>query len=176
MTLSSGVVQSDGEHRLNGHAQPAAVDIKPVSQGRRLITLPELEFPLSIDADCYGEARAESLSISIADTVETHDISMLDTDLTSRIEIETLFRIPRGQIAPIAIDRFCTSDDDHSLAARTLLVPLAAANISLRCSNENSQSIRYASAALEIRLTCIPLDDPADRPQDQGTSAPTRRL
>lgn len=177
LLLTTAVVQSDSEHRLSSHAQAADVEIKPRAPGRRLIRLPNLEFPMRIEAGCFGEARAESVSISIADTVETHDVSTLDTDLTNNIVVETTFRVPGGQIAPITIEHFCTNDDDHSNAAQSLLVrAAAAANISLRCSNDNAQSVRYAHVSLEIKFVCMTLDEPSDVLQDQGVSAPALRL
>jgi hypothetical protein len=177
LLLTTGVVQSDSEHRLTSHVQAAAVEIKPLAPGRRLVALPELEFPLRIEAGCFGEARAESLSISVADTVETHDVSTLDTDLTNNIVLETRFRVPRGQVAPIAIEHFCTNDNERINAARNLLVPaVTSANISLRCATDNAQSVRYASVSLEIRLVCMSSDDISDVPKGQGPSAPNRRL
>ena len=177
LLLTTGVVRSDSEHKLSSHAQAAAVEIKPRAPGQRLIKLPNLEFPMRIDAGCFGEARAESVSISIADTVETHDVSTLDTDLTNNIVIETTFRVPGGQIAPITVEHFCTDDDGHDNTVQSLLVPAAAAaNISLRCSTDNAQSVHYTNVSLEIKLVCMLLDDPLDLPQDQGASASALRL
>lgn len=177
LLLTTGVAHGDGEHRLTGRAQAAAVEISPLPPGRRLIALPDLEFPLSIDADCFGDAKAESLSISIADTIETHDVSKLDSDLKNKFVLETTFRIPGNQLAPVSIEHFCTTGIDSSDATQTLLVPAAAAaNISLRCSQENAQSVRYAGVSLKINLICMSLDDQSDVPQDQGPSPSTRRL
>jgi hypothetical protein len=176
--LAAATAYGDSEHRLSGHAQVAMAEISPQSAGRRLISLPDLEFQLSVDAECDGNTRAESLSISIADTVQTHNASKMDEGEADEIAIETRIRVASSQIAPIGIERFCTGENDDSPAAQALLVTAAfAANISLRCSSEDAQSVRYASLPLEIRLICVPLDDePSDRPPDQESSASGRRF
>lgn len=160
--LPLGNAHSDKLHQLTGDAQTATVEISPQPAGRRLITLPELEFQVHVDAICRGNSSAESLSISIADTIETHYVSTSNVKKSGDLVVDTTIKVTTGQLAPIPIDGFCTSDKDDANAAETiatqeLLFPAAfAATISLRCSTGSSQSVDYVSVPLDIRLVCKP--------------------
>jgi hypothetical protein len=159
--IAAGVAYADSEHRIDSSAEAAEVTIDPVPQDRRLIRLPELEFAMRIDANCVGETQARSILISIADSVAAHDVTAQEGRPPNEIILETTFKVPGRQIAPIAIDGFCVSGDDSNSTAQTLLIPAAvAANISLRCTSENSQSVRYDRLPLQIQLICAPADDP----------------
>ena len=178
LPLTSAAARGDSQHRLISHAQAATAEISPQAADRRLIFLPDLDFRLRVDADCNEDTRAESLSISIADTVQTHDASKLNQRETDKAVIETTIRVAQGQIAPIVVERFCTGENDSSMAMQELLITAAfAANISLRCSREDAQSVRYATLPLQIRLICVSSDDErSDTPPDQESSASTRRF
>jgi hypothetical protein len=161
--IATGVAYADSEHRLSSYAEAAEVEISPIPRDRRLISLPDLEFAMRIDASCVGETQAQSISISVADSVAAHDVSAQEGGPTDKVMLETTFKVSGRQIAPIAIEDFCVSGDDSDTAARTLLIPAAvAANISLRCTSENSQSVRYDRLPLQIQLICAPADDPTD--------------
>lgn len=168
--LAIGAARGDDQHRLTGNARTATVEISPQPAGRRLISLPELEFQVHVDATCPVNSYAESLSISIADTIETHDAATLNTEKSSEIAIDTTIQVVSGQLAPIPVERFCTSDSDESTsdgmtAAQELLFPEAfAASISLRCLTDNVQTVSYASLPLDIRLVCTLIQNP-----DTGT-------
>jgi hypothetical protein len=164
--IATGVAYADNEHRVSSYAEAAEVEISPAPRDRRLIRLPELEFSMRIDATCAGETQAQSISISIADSVAAHDVSAQEVGPTDKVMLETTFKVPGRQIAPIAIQGFCVSGDDSDTKARTLQIPAAvAANISLRCTSENSQSVRYDRLPLQIQLICVPADDPMDDQQ-----------
>lgn len=172
LSLATGLVHGDGEPLLNSHAQAAVVEIKPRAAGSPLPRLPALEFPMRIEAGCTGDARAESISISIADTIETHDVGTSELADSNDIVLEFVFRVPGNQLAPITSGHFCTTDVAGQDDVRELLVPaIAAANISMRCANGNSRSVHYGNASLAVRLVCMSAEEESDGIQDQGAAA-----
>lgn len=161
--IATGVAYADSEHRLSSYAEAAEVELNPDPQDRRLISLPELEFAMRIEASCIGGTQAQSISISIADSVAAHDVSAQEGGPTDKVMLETTFKVSGRQIAPIAVEGFCVSGDASDTTARTLLIPAAmAANISLRCASENSQSVRYDRLPLQIQFICAAADEPLD--------------
>jgi hypothetical protein len=156
--LAASAAHGNDEHQLTSSAHAATVEIAPLPE-RRSVSLPELEFPFRINANCAGDEFATSISISIADTVTSHDISTENDQSLERpadpVLLETILKVPGQQLAPVMIEEFCTGDTAHDSGGQSLLVRGAiAANISLRCSGDASQSIRYARLPLEIRLIC----------------------
>jgi hypothetical protein len=125
------------------------VAIKPLTEGRKLIRPPALEFLLRIDAECGANAEIASISISIADTQK----ALTTTDLSEAAPIATRITIPARQISPIAVQNFCPME---SAAAGDELVVRDAltAQVSLRCTSEAGESITYASRALDVMLHC----------------------
>ena len=90
--------------RLGIEAQPAVARIQPLTEGRKLVHLPALEFQLDIDAHCGENAVAQSVSISVNDTRVT-----LPGDHAAGAAGKPVgFTIPARQVAPVAIDGFCT--------------------------------------------------------------------
>jgi len=153
--LAIGAAHGENQHRLTGTVRAATAEISPQPAGRRLVSLPELEFQVHVDATCQGNMYAESLTISIADTIETHDAATLNTKKSSEIAIDTTIQVASGQLAPIPVERFCTSDGDGMTATKELLLSEAfAATVSLRCTTDNAQTVSYASLPLDIRLVC----------------------
>lgn len=166
---AASAVHGDDADRLIVSAQAASVKIGSQASDRHMISLPALEFPLSLEATCVGAAVAESISISIADTRITYSGTDLDM-VASMASISTTFQVPGRQISAIAIERFCTGDADD--AVNTLLIPAAlTAHISLRCASENRQSIRYVSQPLEIRLLCNSGSDARSTPPSNQDSS-----
>lgn len=134
---------------LDVDADPAAVAVKPLAEGRRLIKPPSLEFLLRIDAECDANAEIASISISIADTQK----ALTTTDLGEAAPIATRITIPARQVSPIAVEDFCPMESPT--AGDTLIVKDAlTAHVSLRCTSEAGESITYASRALDVRLHC----------------------
>ena len=134
--------------RLTVYAEPAPASVAAQAEGRRLLQLPDLEYRLRIRKHCAGGRRAESVSISVADTRRT-----LNGDaLHEEAEIETTLRIGAGQLAPIALRSFCVAGDDNG---RTLLVQsVLTANASLRCAGDDGESIFYTSTTLDVAIHC----------------------
>lgn len=134
--------------RLIVHTEPAVASITPHSGGRKLIRLPELEFPLRISAQCGAGRRPESISISIADTHRTFS----GEDLPISATLETSVRISPRQIAPIATRDFCVTASETRLSM--LVTTALTAQISLRCVKNDERSIAFRAKALDVVLNC----------------------
>ena len=167
--LLAATAHGDVEPQLNSSADTVSVEIAP-RPGRRSVALPGLDVPFRINAHCADGTLATSVSISIADTVVSHDVTAKSDNTNgqriSPVLLETIFKVPGRQIAPIATKDFCAGEPDSQANEEVLLVRDAfAANISLRCSSDTSQSIRYERLPLEIQLICrIPDEKPIDSP------------
>ena len=145
-------VQSESVSLIKIRSEPAAVEVVPQAAGRRLIRLPALEFSLDIEPQCDTNMRAESLSISVADTRET--VAVAETD---EAVVATTLTLPRHQTAPLAVVDFCQTAADQGMRSQELLVRDAfTAHLSLRCTNGERQSIVYASQPLDLALRCKP--------------------
>ena len=140
-------------------AQETRVSVAPRSARLRLVNLPSIEFALRAAIRCSGTPT--SLTLSITDTFESRDAAELDRQRA----IETTLTVPPRQLTLAASRQFCIEDDDNS--ANELLVPgFVTAHASLRCEKNGASTMHYASAPLQLRLTC-------DRPQandDQESS------
>jgi len=131
-------------------SEPATVAITAQRAGRRLIQLPALEFSLTIEPKCENDMRVESISISVADTRKT----VTAAEASESVVVTTL-TLPGRQTAPLAVVDFCRSDEDQSQSSREILVREAfTANLSLRCTNDERQSVVYSSQALDLALSC----------------------
>ena len=149
--------QADGAW-LQISAGPAAISIRPLANGRRLIHLPDLTYRLEITARCPADFDPASLSISIADTRETLDAAQLGT-----VKVPAEITIPATQLAPFAVDRFCAlgaSERGSSLLVRDVVT----AHLSLRCSGPGGDEVSYISRGLDLELNC------ATAPGDQGAA------
>jgi len=157
--------------RVFVHAEPAVASITPHSGSRKLIRLPELEFPLRISVQCAAGRTPESISISVADTHRNFS----GEDLPVSATLETSVRISPRQIAPIAMRDFCVaaSESRPSLLVTTALT----AQISLRCVKNGQRSIAFQSKALDVMLNCETSDATASgvaairTPRQPGSAA-----
>jgi hypothetical protein len=141
------LVASDAD-RLNVDSDPAIVNIVRQGDGRQLIRLPQLEFPLRVSAHCGGGGELQSLSISVADTRQT----ITGEDYPADDVFATTFSVSPRQIAPIAVEDFCTVA--HPAGESRLLENTLTAQVSLRCALEDSQSVVFAAEPLDVRLIC----------------------
>lgn len=128
-------------------AKETEATVAPRAARLKLVNLPALEFGLRATIKCAGEA--ESLTLSIADTHKT-----LGTDaITDRRSAEMALSVPARQIALAASSTFCLKGDPAG--TDELLVPgFATAHASLRCRNEDGVTVHFASAPLQVRLSC----------------------
>lgn len=169
---SSGSAVSDDRPMVRAEAAVVELDRQPT--GRRLLRLPNLDFPLQIEPRCGFGLRIESLSISIADTNK----SFAAKDFLEQSTLETSFRLPGRQIGPLAIEQFCTADDESPSNSSTLIIRDAlTAHISLRCADDVRQTVVYETLALEIRMVCKnPEREESTAIADQVSSATSTRL
>ena len=145
-------------------AQDTTAVVEPRSARLRIIDLPDLQFALRALLQCAGQPV--SLTFSIADTLTTLD----GEELQDQRAAEATLTVPAQQIALAASKRFCVADDEES--GDELLVPgLATAHASLHCSDDGRLSVYFASAPLNLRLSC---ERAADATQD-ASSAPVER-
>ena len=134
--------------RLNVDSDPAIVNIVRQDDGRQLIRLPQLEFPLRISAHCGRGGVLQSLSISVADTRQT----ISGEDYPADDTFATTVSVSPRQIAPIAVEEFCTVD--YPVGESRLLETALTAQISLRCALEEAQSVIFAAEPLDVKLVC----------------------
>ena len=147
--LAMGAVADSGAH-LGVAAQPAVAQIRPLSEGRKLVRLPALEYQLDIDTDCGGNAVAESVSISVNDTRMT-----LDGDHAANTAGEPVnFTVPARQVSPVAIDGFCMMENPGSQQGDLLIRDTVTVHLSLRCKGGEQEWITYASRGLDVTLRC----------------------
>jgi stage V sporulation protein SpoVS len=145
--------------RLGVAADPALATVKPLTEGRRLIRLPSLEFELNIDAECTADSVPKSVSISIADTRKT-----LNGDELQDINGGAVpFAIPARQVSPVAVDGFCAEDGNGN---QLLVRDAVTAHLSLRCTNEEKESITYTSQGLDVMLECN-VPEETDQPESE---------
>jgi hypothetical protein len=125
----------------------AAVAKIALRSSSRPIRLPSLTFAVRIEATCPTALEPESISISIADT--RINVQPDDTGL-----IEKTIRVPTKQLGPIAVNDFCIAGDDTKPGQQLRLRDALSAQLSLRCSSENQESMTYETVALEVALQC----------------------
>lgn len=129
-------------------AQQTEVVVPPRSAMLELVNLPALSFKLRAAIQCRGEI--ESLTLSVADTFTT----LGKDDIKELLSAETSLTVPARQLTLAASSDFCLRDDATS--ADALKVPaLATVHASLRCINEEKTSVHFASAPLQVQLTCL---------------------
>ena len=138
-------------------APETEVRVTPRDAHLRFVNLPALEFALRAAYRCRGDVV--SLTLSVSDTVQT----LARDALTDRRAAEVRLVVPARQVAMADSGAFCVTDDPDS-ADELEVAGLATASASLRCSHDGSDSVRYASSPLTVRLVC-------DRDEDQEPAA-----
>ena len=146
-------------------AQETQATVQPRAVRSRLIELPALDFALRAVIRCKGEAA--SLTLSVADTFRT-----LGRDaLAEKRATDLVLSIPGRQLALAASSRFCVVGDDES--ADELLVPgLATAHASLQCDGDGQRSAHFASAPLQVRISCA--REPVERQEPSADAVDDR--
>ena len=133
--------------------------------GRNFIRLPDLDYRFAIDAGCPTGLERSAISISIADT----RIALGESELTAAKRLDIPVSVPATQIAPVAVDRFCTvsTSDEEVLEPADLTIPaVLSAQVSLLCSGEAGNEMTYAAMSLDVTLQCTDeaaADAPAPR-------------
>ncbi len=111
-----------------------------------------ISFALLAKFECPGDAIAESIVVSIADTLARHTPAPGDDVLQASLVV------PGDQIVPMDTGNFCVGATARS--GDDLLLPAAAtAHASLRCRGNDGTAVRFASVAMPLRLVCEPAEN-----------------
>ncbi len=128
-------------------ARETRVIIPPRADRLELVNLPVVEFALRAAIECKGEAV--SVTLSIADTFLT-----IGRDaLLDQRAAEATVRVPADQLILAASSAFCVAED-QATADELLLPGFTTAHASLRCTDDDIESLHFASAPLQLRLSC----------------------
>jgi hypothetical protein len=142
-------------------ARETVVSVAPRDARLRLVNLPTIDFALRAAIRCEG--TPVSLTLSIADTYSTVEAAALE----GQRAVEAVLTVPPRQLALAASARFCIDGDPQSDSE--LLVPgFATAHASLRCEKQAVATAQFASAPLQLRLSCE--RSPAEEDQDWSPS------
>jgi len=128
-------------------AQQAEAIVTPRASDSKLVKLPTLDVRLRASLRCSGDA--ESLTLSVADTVTT----LGSTELGEQTTAEASLTVPAQQVALVASSHFCLEEDPTS-ADELTVAGLVTVHASLRCDNDDRSSAHFASAPLKVRLVC----------------------
>lgn len=144
-------------------AQETTAVVTPREARLKLVNLPALEFALRAAFKCSGKPVSVTLSIS-----DTH-ATLAEDQLADLRAAEATLTVPSRQLALAASRRFCIAGDPDT--TDELLVPgLATAHASLRCANDGSDSVHFASAPLQVRLICERTPEARQAPSDASAA------
>jgi len=144
-------------------AQEIEATVAPRNARARTVRLPPLTFEVRAAIRCEGEPV--SVTLSVADTFVTRGRD----ELVGRRATEASLTVPPRQLTMASSRRFCTGDESED----ELFAPgFATAHASLHCENETGLSVLYASAPLNVRLSCA--RQPGDTEVDQDSSSDAR--
>jgi hypothetical protein len=168
--VSSTLRCAHAESDLTLSADTPTAQVEPRSAERAPLVLPELEYNFSIQVNCHDNLEAASISLAVADTRRTFDHTQIASGELNAFSL----RIPANQIAPVVIADFCITPTDGSqdpaTTGRQLPMTLRSAlsaQASLLCVAEGHQSMKYASAALDVQLVCEHRGGEAELPLSQ---------
>lgn len=153
-------------------AEPAVVEVGSRPVGTRLLRLPDLAFPVTIENRCTEDSSVQSISISVADTRQTYR----PVDFDSESTIATTLGVPHDQIGPLAVGEFCMQNVGETQSPLSLRIrDVLTANVSLRCASDARQSVVYEALVLHVELLCnSETDQSTELPENQKSSSPTR--
>jgi len=147
-------------------AQEAEAVVTPRSARARAVNLPPLTFKLRAAIRCAGDPV--SVTLSVADTFITRDRDELDGQRAAEAELT----VPARQLTMASNRRFCVANEIET--EDELFAPgFATAHASLTCEDETGASVHYASAPLNVKLSCD--REPVDSEVDQDPSSPDTR-
>ena len=141
-------------------APETEIHVAPRAAHIRFVNLPAIEFALRAAYRCRGEVV--TLTMSVSDTAKT----LSRDELVDQRAAEVRLIVPARQVAMADAGAFCVIGDPQS-ADEMQVAGFATAAASLRCNNDGSESMRYASAPLTVRLRC-------SRDEDQSMSPGVR--
>ena len=136
-------------------AQTPNVSVSTRPEGRNFMRLPGLRYNFALTMGCPERMPAQWISLSVADTRVVLDLD--SDDLGSRSRVEVSIDVPAAQIAPIAVEDFCTRHEGGNLEAQSesVIIPaVLSAQAALTCADEERSEMTYASAVLNVLLYC----------------------
>ena len=151
---------------LRAPAEPAIVVLEPGAGTPQYLKLPDLEFALTVEPRCAPGTDFRSVLVSVADTRLWLDRN----DQGDAAVLQTSLRLPRLQTGQLRAGGFCRMNDDNG-QARLEIRDAFTARLSLRCGNEDRESVAYATLPLDIVLEChtgMDADEP-EAPQAHST-------
>ena len=138
-------------------AQEVEASVAPRPVRARVVDLPPLTFELRAAIRCQGQPV--SVTMSIADTFVTKARDELDGQRAT----EASLTVPASQLTMAPHRQFCTEEQSED----ELFVPgFATAHASLQCENETGVSVQFASAPLNVRLSCARATGDSETGQD----------
>lgn len=148
----AGFVGQPGDGDLQGpgiDARPARIQIPEQPDGRHMLRLPTLEFPLRLAPRCPRDTSVDSLSIAIADTRRV----FRGSEFEEGTALETLLTVPAAQVAPLPVENVCAAGDPDTPRSATIPGVLTA-HASLYCVHEQGEIVFYEALSLAVELTC----------------------
>lgn len=150
-------------------ADSPVVSIETRTAGRNFVRLPSVDYQFNIRAACDVGMQPRSLSLNIADTRVLLAQDAFEGDVPLKVSV----RIPASQIAPVALDEFCAAAPVESTPVKNddINVPgILSVQASLRCANDDTSEVVYASRALDVSLRCrLPNDESAPAAESVGS-------
>ena len=146
---------------LEASAGTVKAAVTPLADGIDYVYLPALEIDFVIRAACPADAKPESLSVSVADTRKSFAADEIDG------LIETSLELPRRQSIHLKVEEFCRDSGARDAPVSRVVTDVLTARLSLRCSEEGSQSIVYTILPLDVELQC----ESGEEPKAQDVSA-----
>jgi hypothetical protein len=127
-------------------ARETSVEVAPRAPGLEL-KLPIIEFALRAAIQCTGDPVTVTFSVADAFTTIGRDA------LRDQRAAKAAVKVPAGQLAPAATEAFCISEDTET--SDVLFLPgFTTVHASLRCTDDDVESLHFASAPLQLRLSC----------------------
>jgi len=138
---------------LDVSASTPGVEISTRPDGRNFMRLPTLQYEFVLTASCPVNLAVRSVSLSIADT----RVALAENEVAMDGRLELSVSVPATQIAPIAINNFCTRNTESPPPIRpdTLRIPsILSVQAALTCGSDESSEVTYASKSLDVVLRC----------------------
>lgn len=143
-------------------AQETVASVAPPSVRDSVVSLPPLTFKLRAAIRCVGDPV--SVTLSVADTFVTRDRDELDGQRAA----EASLTVPAQQLAMAPVRKFCTDDENES-EDELLAQGFATVHASLQCEDESGISVLYASAPLNVKLSCVRQSNDSEVDQEPST-------
>lgn len=173
MLICSNAFGDDTDPKLSVQFATARATVAPRAPDKA-VQFPDLTFTLHATASCPAAEVPASISISIADsriTIAPDDDGIFEEEI----------RVSAKQLGPVVAKDFCllagtdelandepakaankendrnsgeASDEEPDFSRQLEISGALSAQLSLRCKGENSESISYATAPLNVALVC----------------------